>query len=373
MSQVEAPQESYPHPGHPGEAAGPPQRTGLTEKSKVMITWLVVFVLLLGAVLAALGALNRDVYGAASFVRGYLSELASKDAAAALELPGVKLSAGQLEAAGLPEASSNALLRSAALGELTEISELASEEVGDGVHEVTFSYEADGVYGESTFIVAPNGTRFPMIPTWKFEVSPLAVLNLSVEHSTTFSVNGFDVDTRAVAPADQKPAFDNIVNLQVFTPGNYTMETSTDFLQSDQEKVLVDVPATVHEASVAAEPTESFVDGVQEAVNKQLDECAEQVVLQPTGCPFGIVIDDRVEGDPAWSMEDYPAVTIEAGAESWLIPSTTGSANIEVDVRSLFDGSVTHYNDDVDFSMTGHVYLLSDGTVQATMSGEPTE
>ena len=371
MSQVEAPQESYPNPGLPGEVAGPPEQKKLTEKSKLLITWLVVFVLLLGAVLAALGALNRDVYGAGSFVRTYLSELASKDTATALALPGVKLSTAQLEAAGLPDTSSDALLRGAALGELAEITEIADEEVGEGVHEVTFSYEADGVYGESTFIVAPNGTRFPLIPTWKFEVSPLAVMNLSVEHATAFSVNGFEVDTRAVAPAEQKPAFDNIVNLQVFTPGHYTIETSTDFLQSEEEKVLVDVPATVHEASVTAEPTDSFVEGVQEAVNEQLDGCAEQVVLQPTGCPFGIVIDDRVEGDPTWSMEDYPEVTIEAGAESWLIPSTTGSANIEVDVRSLFDGSVTHYNDDVDFSMTGHVYLLSDGNVQATVSGEP--
>ncbi|MCP2031293.1 hypothetical protein L1277_001384 [Okibacterium sp. HSC-33S16] len=372
MSQVQAPHESYPQPGVPAQAHAPAQRTPLSQKSRVLITWALVFVLLLGAVLATIGALNRDVYGPGSLVRTYLSELASQDAPAALALPGVKLTTNQLKAAGLPEASSDALLRGAALSNLTDISEVADENVGDGVHEVTFSYEADGVYGESTFVVAPLGTRFPLIPTWTFEVSPLAVLNLSVEHTTAFTVNDFDVDTRAVAPAEQKPAFDNIVNLQVFTPGRYTVETSTEYLQSDEEKVLVDVPATVHEASVAAEPTDTFVDGVQEAVNKQLDTCAEQVVLQPTGCPFGIVIDDRVDGDPAWSMDDYPEITLEAGSESWVIPTTTGSANIEVDVQSLFDGSITHYDDDVDFSMTGHVYLLSDGSVQATVTGEPT-
>ena len=373
MSQVQAPHEFYPQPGSPGEAPGSPERPKTSEKSKLLITWLVVFALLLVSVLAAIGALNRDVYGAGAFARTYLSELASKDAAAALALPGVKLSTSELKAAGLPEASSDALLRSATLGGLEEITEVADEEVGDGVHEVTFSYEADGVYGESTFVVAPNGTRFPLIPTWKFEVSPIAVMNLSVEHATAFSVNGFDVDTRTVAPAEQKPAFDNIVNLQVFTPNQYVMQTTTEFLQSAEEKVLVDVPATVHEASVTAEPTDKFIEGVQDAINDQLDGCAEQVVLQPTGCPFGIVIDDRVEGDPAWSMEDYPEVTLEAGAESWLIPEITGSANIEVDVRSLFDGSVTHYNDDVDFTMTGHVYLQSDGNVRATVSGEPVE
>jgi hypothetical protein len=373
VSQVEAPHESYPQPGSPSAGTAATESAPGTDKSRLLITWAIVCVLLLGAVFAAIGALNRDVYGPGSFVRTYLSELASGDAAAALALPGVKLSAAQLAAADLPESSSDALLRSATLGELTEITEVADDEVDNGAHEVTFSYEADGVYGESTFIVAPNGTRFPLIPTWKFEVSPIAVMNLSVEHTTAFSVNGFDVDTRAVAPAEQKPAFDNIVNLQVFTPGRYTVETSTELLQSPEEKVLIDVPATVHEASVAAEPTDSFIDGVQEAVNTQLDDCATQVVLQPTGCPFGIVIDDRVEGDPAWSMEDYPEIALEPGSDSWLITPTTGSVNIEVDVRSLFDGSVTHYNDDVDFSMTGHVYLLSDGSVQATVSGEPIE
>lgn len=373
MSQVQAPHDSYPQQAVPPAGPEAPQRTKMNEKSKLLVTWLVVGVLLVVSAFAAIGALNRDVYGPGAFVGTYLSELAAKDAAAALAMPGVEISKADLKAAGLPEAASGALLRNATLASIEEITEVADEEVGDGVHEVTFSYEADGVYGESTFTVAPNGTRFPLIPTWKFEVSPVAVVNLSVEHATAFTVNGFDVDTRAVAPAEQKPAFDNIVNLQVFTPGHYTFETSTDLLESEQEKVLVDIPSDMHEAAVTAGPTEEFVEKAQEAVDAALDTCAEQVVLQPTGCPFGIVIDDRVDGEPTWSMDDYPEITLEAGAESWLIPSTTGSATIDVNVQSLFDGSITNHKDDVDFTMDGQIYLLSDGTMQALVTGEPTD
>lgn len=371
MSQVQTPHETYPQPGASAGTADSPTSPKSPEKSKVLVTWLVVGVLLIVSAFAAIGALNRDVYGPGAFVGTYLSELAAKDAASALAMPGVELSKKQLDAAGLPEGSSQALLRSATLGSIDQVTEVADEDLGDGIHEVTFSYEAGGTYGESTFVVASNGTRFPLIPTWKFEVSPIAVVNLSVEHTTSFTVNGFDVDTRAVAPAEQKPAFDNIVNLQVFTPGNYTFETSTDLLISEQEKVLVDVPSDMHEAAVVAGPTDEFIEKTQEAVNAHLDACTEQVVLQPTGCPFGIVIDDRVDGEPAWSMDEYPEISIEAGAESWLIPSTTGSAGIDVDVQSLFDGSITNYNEDVEFSMTGQVYLLSDGNVQAMVSGEP--
>jgi hypothetical protein len=91
-------------------------------------------------------------------------------------------------------------------------------------------------------------------------------------------------------------------------------------------------------------------------------------VLQPTGCPFGIVVDDRISGDPQWSFDDYPEITVEPGAESWVIPAVQGDAHLEVDVQSLFDGSITPYDADVPFSMVGNVFVSSDGTVQVTLA-----
>jgi hypothetical protein len=338
----------------------------MTERTRATLIWAVVGTMLIGAAFAAIGALNRDVYGAGAFVGDYLSTLQKKDAAGALRIPGVTLEESDLTEAGLPEGSSNALLRSAALPELTELTLVKDVDQGNGVHAVTWSFESNGAFGESTFLVKSAGTRFPLIPTWSFAQSPLAVVNLAVEHATVFTANGFDLDTRSLTGA-QVPAFHNIVNVQVFTPGAYVFESASDFLTSEKESVLVDEPTRVHEAAVEAAPTDEFVTAAQKAVNAQLDACTEQKVLQPTGCPFGIVVDDRISGDPQWSFDDYPEITVEAGAESWVIPTTRGDAHLEVDVQSLSDGSITRYDADVPFTMTGNLYLMSDGTVAATI------
>lgn len=370
MSQPQSPARMHPQHGAPAgwaEPSAPETAPSMSARSKAALIWALVGAMLIAAAFAAIGALNRDVYGAGAFVGDYLSKLQGKDAAGALRIPGVTLDEAELKAAGLPETSTDALLRNAALPELTDLALVRDSDEGDGVHAVTWSYESNGASGESTFLVRSAGTRFPLIPIWSFAQSPLAVVNLAVEHSTVFSANGFDLDTRSLT-GEKAPAFHNIVNVQVFTPGAYVFESSNDFVASEKESVLVDESTRLHEAVVEAEPTDWFIGVAQEAVNAQLDACAEQKVLQPTGCPFGIVVDDRIRGDPAWSFEEYPDITIEAGAESWEIPPVQGDAHLEVNVQSLFDGSITRYDADVPFSMVGNAYVMSDGTVQVTLA-----
>lgn len=372
MSQPENPVQMHPQQSAPAgwtEPPAPERPASLSERTRAGIIWAVVGTMLIAAAFAAIGALNRDVYGAGAFVGDYLSKLQEKDAAAALRIPGVPLKDSALEEAGLPEGSSNALLRNDALPELSELALVDDVDEGGGLHSVTWSFESNGRYGESTFVVKAAGTRFPFMPVWAFEQSPLAVVNLAVQHATVFTANGFDLDTRSLT--GQKTAtFDNIVNVQVFTPGAYVFESTSEFVTSDPESVLVDEPTRVHEVAVEAAPTEGFVAAAQEAVNAQLDACTEQKVLQPTGCPFGIVVDDRILGDPLWSFDEYPEITVEAGAESWVIPAVRGDAHLEVDVQSLFDGSVTAYDADVPFSMIGNVYVMSDGTVQVIVEDD---
>ncbi|GAB3618553.1 hypothetical protein GCM10027416_31100 [Okibacterium endophyticum] len=353
------PAAAYGHPVPPSA----PARKPMSARARLTVTWGVIGVMLLVTALAAIGALNRDVYGAGAFVGRYLDALAAKDAAAALEMPGVEFDDAELQSAGLPEGSADLLLRSDALSGLTEIEELGTEDIGGGVHEVRYAYEAGGSYGESTFYVKQAGHRFPLIPVWQFDESPLAVVNLSVQHSTSFAVNGFAVDTRQVTGDEQEPAFDNIVNLLVLSPGRYEFATATDLLESQPEQVIVDEPSQVHEAIVDAQPTEDLLERVQEAVNAHLDECATQAVLQPTGCPFGINIEDRVSGEPKWEIDTYPEVEIEPGEDGWEIAEVEGSASVDVDVQSLFDGSVRSVNERVGFEMTGQVYVQGDGSV----------
>jgi hypothetical protein len=46
------------------------------------------------------------------------------------------------------------------------------------------------------------------------------------------------------------------------------------------------------------------------------------------------------------------------------VPETTGAAHIVVDVRSLFDGSVTRLDQDVPFAVSYRVVPLADGTLR---------
>lgn len=363
---------SAPQVGGPGLAQPAPAPRTPASRRRTVIALIVVAALLLGAVGATIGALNRDVYSAAGFVRTYLGHLAARDAAAALAVPGVAVSAKQLAADELPADASDALLRRAALGTLTDIELVSDTDRGNGRHEVRYSYNAGGVFGESTFDVESAGTRFPLIPAWRFHTSPLSVVNLTVEHSTSFRANGFAVDTRQVAPEGEKPAFNNVVNLQVFTPGRYTFDHESDLLTASPDKLLVEKPAAVDEATVTTAPTDAFIEAVQKAVDDQLDACAEQTVLLPTGCPFGTTIDDRVQGEAAWSLTEYPEIEIEAGEDAWSIPSTPGTAQIEVTVQSLFDGSVKQLNDDVDFDMVGSVFVTGDQKVTVVTEPAPT-
>ena len=100
--------------------------------------------------------------------------------------------------------------------------------------------------------------------------------------------------------------------------------------------------------------SQKFVDEVQKQVDVFLDDCATQQVLFPTGCPFGQSIVNQVVSAPTWSMITYPSVAIEPGNDpgTWIVPVTQGAAHLTVDVRSLFDGSRSRFDDDVPFGLS---------------------
>ena len=120
----------------------------------------------------------------------------------------------------------------------------------------------------------------------------------------------------------------------------------------------------MNEATVDVQPTADFVQDVQEELNKWLDEdCATQTVLQPTGCPFGVNIDDRVTSAPAWSITEYPAVALAAGENAFEMPQTPGVAHVQVEVQSLFDGDVEMLDQDEPFSMALSVTITPSGSL----------
>ncbi|GAA3878329.1 hypothetical protein GCM10022381_20920 [Leifsonia kafniensis] len=318
--------------------------------------------LLLVALGAAIGSLNRDVYSAGGFVRQYLNALARHDTTGALSLPGVTPTNEQFAAAGLPTDLPKTLLRDSVLGELENIQLVGDTETAPGIHTVSYSFTLGDVPSNMSFSVKRTGTFAGPFTSWRFETSPIGVLQVDVKHQSIFTVNGLSLDTRTQADPAAPRAFSNQASYLAFAPNLYTIAHESVLLTSPEQNVPV-TSSGVTEVTVDTEPTKNFVLQVQKEVDTFLDACATQQVLQPSDCPFGVVIDDRIKGLPAWSIADYPAVTLSAGESAFEMPDTTGQAHIVVDVQSLFDGEMTTRDEDVPFAIGLTVAIRGDGSI----------
>lgn len=327
----------------------------------------VVAVLLFGSFAAGGSFLYQHLYSPSAFVLNYLNLLSAGKAADALALPGVAVDSSALTDAGLAPNASEALLRQAALGTLSDITTV--KEVADGdTTLVTVAYHAGPHEGSSTFRVARSGT-IGLAPVWRFATSPLAVINLTVRGALQFEVNGFAVDKRQVSVQGDDADPLAPVPLLVFSPGLYSITVDTPTAASPGVAVLSDSPATGIPVNVQADPTPELVAVVQERVDEFLTGCATQRVLQPTGCPFGFFVQNRIVEPPVWSMTTFPTVSLAPDGANWKIPATEATAHIRVDIMSIYDGSINQVDEDVPFTVEGTVKILPDGTASIQLSG----
>lgn len=319
-------------------------------------------ILLVIALVSAIGALNRDVYSAGGFVGQYLDALARKDTAGALALAGVDPTNADLEAAGLPQNLPDTLLRGSMLGDLTDITLVSDTSTAPGVHTVVYEFKVDGEASTMSFAVQGEGTFAGVFNSWSFASTPLAVLQVTVLHAATFTVNGLTLDTRALDNPDDPATFSNQAAYLAFAPARYTMQHDSTLLGSDQIVTTVTQAAAV-DVTVDAQPNANMITQVQTELDGYLDSCAEQQVLQPSNCPFGIEINDRVKDLPTWSIPVYPAVTLSPGQTTFDMAPTPGVAHIVVEVQSLFDGEISTRDEDVDFEVGLSVTINGDGSL----------
>lgn len=303
-------------------------------------TWAIVFALILVGFTATIIALNITVFSAGGFVRSYLSALERRDVAEAMAAPGVEL----------PREASVELLDSDALGDLGGIRVVDDVDEGGGTHRVTVAFDLAGSAGETEFLVEHTGARLGFFSGWRFAQSPASTLQI-----TPLGVTQFDANDKSIESAG---GFNVPVAYGVLTPGIFSLSHESDLLTAQREDIVVLDPGARATVDVRAEANERFVKFVQDELDAALDSCVGQQVLQPTGCPFGQRITNRVEGLPTWSMTTYPPVTIARGDQpgTWEVPETAGAAHLVVGVRSLFDGTISTFDEDVPFTVS---YVIS--------------
>lgn len=363
-----APADPAPAP----DAAASPARTASAHRRRrrrlaADLTALGLVGVLLAAALTGTGAyLYQQLYSPTAFVLGYLDLLSQGRAADALAIPGVRVDSADLTASRLPLNASEALLRRDALAPLTDITAEEVEE-SDGITSVTVSYSSGPFEGTSTFQVERNGW-IGVAPSWRFAQSPLAVIDLTVRGAMQFRVNGFEVDKRQVSPdgVDADPLA--AIPLLVFSPGLYALSVDTPISVSKGVAVLSDTPQAQVPVDLQTQPTPDFVDVVQEKVEGFLTGCAEQQVLQPTGCPFGIDVKNRIADLPTWSITQQPTVALAPDGANWVIRRTEAVAHVDVLIRRIEDGTVFPRSEDVPFFIEGTVTILPDGTASIQVS-----
>jgi len=296
----------------------------------------------------AVVVLNQTVYTPVSFVRGYVAALARHDPAAALEMAGP-----------VPTSSSRDELLGSRI--MSDIESYTVEETGehDGVHTVVVEYRADGRNGRTTFSVSRAGGVLGIFPTWQFAESPLAQIELTVQHARDFTANG----VLLVAPAAGVQT-----TYLAFTPGVIAFGHESELLEAATQTVVLSSPRTDRIVTVDAEANAAFLDLVDSKVRDYLDDCASQPRLFPAGCPFGQQLTDRYVGDPAWTITAYPAISLAPTSEEgvWTVPATGGVAHLDVQVESIADGSIAPLSTDVPFTIGFVVTFIGAADVAVT-------
>ena len=337
-------------------------RQGRVSLAAVM-GWAGLAMLLVGAFLAALGALNQTIYGASNFVERYLEAIADDDIDAASTTPGVALDAAELAAMGLPENVSTAMFRSGVVEAGPEDVRIVSDVANpDGTHSVTASYRLDVSIIETTFDVRPIAPLYGVLNRWEFSTSPLTVIDVTAAHNPLFTVGTLTLDTRATKSGDELAAFSQTAPYLAIAPAVYEFGYTSTLLEAVPTSMAM-APASRFAVTVDSMPTTTFVDRVQVKVDDYLAQCATQQVLQPAGCPFGIEIDDRVVSPPVWTMVTNPPVTVAPGETAFEMPPTEGVAHISVELQSLFDGDFYTLEEDRPFQLALSASIRPDGSI----------
>lgn len=283
--------------------------------------------------LATVLVLNFTLFSAAGHVSSYLR---------ALESENFGLAASR---AGLTETPSVTPLSGAGV-ENPRVVGAAS--LANGNVAVQAEYEILGATHSTVFVVEAGEPVLFFFTQWRFAQAPTSVLEFSVIGDNRVTVNTADlVITRLGVPP----------RVKVLVPGRYEASLATEWLQSDVASLTVSEVESTTPVRLRLTPSARLTDTATDAVEKFLNDCVDQNVLQPVGCPFGVNVDDRVLGSPEWKILDYPgvALTLAGDRASWSMSATGGVAQVSIQVQSLFDGTVESQVDEISFTLNGLV------------------
>lgn len=149
--------------------------------------------------------------------------------------------------------------------------------------------------------------------------------------------------------------------LAVFPPADLTARFQSSHLASDPAHLTVARPGQDEVLPVTVTATELAAERLQEQVAQYLEECTQQQVLHPTGCPLDHESTQRV--DPSsirWEITQMPQlgdVQAQLASDGPSVVQLEGTAQITLSETDLMTGEQRSVSEDVPVDFEGTVLV----------------
>ncbi|GAA4267438.1 hypothetical protein [Frondihabitans peucedani] len=316
--------------------------------TRAALIWAGLAAVVIAGFFVTVAILNATVYSAPGFVRGYLDALDRGDTTSALAF------------AGVTPGPDDVLLTVSEEGRIDDVRIASDLPTARGGRVVAATFTADGIQRRASFAVTRDGVFGGLFSSWSFQTPPTASIEITPSHDPRFTANGVDIRAKGA---------DLAARYTVLAPAVFELAHDTTYLTARAVTSVAASPGSVSKATVDVEPKASFVSKVRTDVTRYLrTTCLPQRVLLPSGCPFGQQVDDRLTGEPTWTMTTYPAVALRPTATSgvWLVADAGGRAHLRVGAQSLYDGHTYTIDQAVPFDVEYLVTIGSDNRLTIT-------
>lgn len=304
---------------------------------RILAFWAVGMFCAIALALISLSLINRLVYAPEGQVHQYFQALEHGKGARAL---------GILDA-HIPDADGTLLDGKALKNSVSEIKKFSitnSAITDDGSKaQVDVEYVVDESTYQSSFHLTKVGSHWGVFDQWRIDPQTLPMIRLQAPAVHSATVNGVKVGVDSTSQ-----------NFAVLYPGVFSVTYESSLYSAEQQKVLVR-GNDPHETTVDLRlvPSENAQNSITSQVSADLNECASKNSLFPANCPFEYDFVGRVQGNVSWTIKKYPTAEAVINDEGqWVLPSSSGVAQISFTELDLYTGQQSKVKEDVPFTFS---------------------
>lgn len=223
----------------------------------------------------------------------------------------------------------------------------------EGTESASVTFTADGEEYETTLPVVDAGNHWLIFDDWKVGSQAYTDLEVDVPGAEAAGVGQIEVNGEPVNLEDET------VTLSAFLPSVVEFGIDSQWLAGTTTEVLLpeedddaDAEPAAQELTLELEASEEAEELLHSEVETFLQECAEQEVLMPSGCPMGIETPHQVDSDTiSWDMPDAADTSLSFDSDGWEVSGLDMTATVTFEALDHHDGEELDESHDVPFRL----------------------